>query len=402
MTDEKLRTDVLSWQLLTDVLDWPEEDIKKAILFKDSYKPITRKKRDGSLRRIYAPDSTLKRFQRRLLKYFLYRIPLDSSLPIEGFRPKSSYVDNARKHAQRNVRFVLRLDFQDAFPSVKTEYLRTILKKVLSSEVERYIKKDYRRGPLFPNKRVGWFRKLFRDLFQLNQLNLFVADPLKILDEFVELILPLITYQGELPQGAPSSPYLLNVVLCYSGLLGKIYQFLWDNRILFSEDDVSRVLSTIYADDLTISSSEPISRSLINQLIDLIEQESPFKINQKKTIYFSRARIAPLVTGLRLVKLVKTGLELEELLSEEDLTKKQMKNILRKKLNEKGEWIVASVSLPKKQIRRIRGLIHRAIFDKTLASTVEGHIANLKAVYGQNLPNQIAVPYQKYLKSLEG
>ena len=386
-------------KLLAGVLDWPEENIKKAILFKDSYKLITRKKKDGSLRKIYAPHPALKRFQRRFLKYFLYRIPLGSSLPIKGFRPKSSYVDNAKEHAQRNVRFVLRLDFQDAFPSVKVEYLRAILKEVLSSEVKRYIEKDYQKGPLFPNKRVKWFRRLFKDL---PQLNLFSVNPLKTLDEFIELILPLITYQGKLPQGAPSSPYLLNIVLCYSDLLWKIHRFLWDNGILFSENEVSRVLSTIYADDLTISSSEPISRSLINQLIDLIEQESPFKINRKKIAYFSRRRIAPLVTGLRLVRLVKTGLELENLLSEEDLPDRQKKNILRRKLNEKGEWIVASVSLPKKQIRRIRGLIHRAIFEKALASTVDGHMANLKAIYGQNLPNQIAVPYQKYLNSLKG
>jgi len=399
MTDEKLLTNILSRRLLIDVLDWPEENIEKAILFKDSYKLITRKKKDGSLRRIYAPHPALKRFQRRLLKYFLYRVPLVSSLPIKGFMPKSSYVDNAKEHARNNVRFVLRLDFQDAFPSVKVEYLRAVLKEVLSSEVKRYLEKNYRKGPLFPNKRVKWFRKLFRDL---PQLNLFSADSLKLLDEFIELILPLVTYQGKLPQGAPTSPYLLNIVLCCSGLLEKIYQFLWDNRILFSEDKASLVLSTIYADDLIISSSEPISRNLINQLINLIERESPFKINRKKIAYFSRARIAPLVTGLRLVRLVKAGVELENFLSEEDLPDKQKKNILRRTLNEKGEWIVDSVSLPKKQIRKIRGLIHQAISQKALTSTVEGHMANLKAIYGQNLPDQITVPYQKYLNSLEG
>jgi len=399
MANEKTWTNVLSRQLLTDVLDWSEENIKKAILFKNSYTLILRKKKDGSLRKIYAPHLDLKRFQRRFLKYFLYRVPIDSlNISIKGFRPKSSYVDNAKKHAQKNVKFVLRLDFQDAFPSVKVEYLRAILKKVLSSEAKGYIEKIYQLRPLFSNKKVKWFRKLFRDLPQLNLFD----DPLKILDEFVELILPLVTYQGKLPQGAPTSPYLLNIVLCYSGLLEKIYKFLWDNRILYSEDKASRVLSTVYADDLTFSFSEPISQSLINQLIDLIEQESPFKINRKKIVYFNRARIAPLVTGLRLVRLIKTGVELKKLLSKENLTDKQKKNILRRTLNKKGQWIVASVGLSKKQIRRIRGLIHRAIFKKALASTVEGHIANLKAIYGDNLPRQISVPYQKYLNSLEG
>lgn len=385
-------------KLLADVLGWTETEIKTAIIHKDNYQFIPNRKKDGSIRRIYAPHPDLKKFQRRFLKYFLYQIIFDGECRriIKGFRQRLSYIDNARGHITNNTNFVLRLDLKDAFPSVKTEHLRPVLREVLRTEIQRYTKKEHRLRPLFPVKKAKWFRRLIKDL---PQTNLFV-DPFEILDEFVELVLSLVTYQGELPQGAPTSPYLLNVVFSYSGLVKKIYQFLSDKQILVSEYGTSQVVFTIYADDFTISSSKPIPRSLINELIDLIERESFFKINRKKVFYFDRNRIAPLITGLRLVKLIKKREELEAVLLKQDLNKRERKNVLQKTLDQQGEWIIEAVRLPKKEIRRIRGLIHQARFKKTLRPKIRGHIACLKPIYGDELPNQITVPYQKYLNVL--
>lgn len=342
-------------KLLAGILNWKEKEIEEVILLKDSYRLIEQKKKDGSLRRIYAPGIQLKRFQRRFLKYFLYRIPLDTYCIIKGFRPNFSYIDNTKEHARNSTRFVLRLDLEDAFPSVKTEHLKPILKKILMAEIERYTKKEYPVRPLFSIKKVRWFRKLIKDL---PQLNLFF-NPLKIINEFVELVLSLVTYQGKMPQGAPTSPYLLNLVLCYSGLIEKVYQFLWDKEILVSGDGISQVVFSVYADDFTVSSSAPLPRATINSLIDLIEKESIFKINRTKIFYFRRDRIAPLVTGLRLVRLVKQGSELETILLSQGLNQRERKNIKRKILDKKGEWVIDSVSLPKKNIKKIRGLINR-------------------------------------------
>ncbi len=388
-------------RLLANLLLWKEEEIEKIILLKNSYGLIKKRKKDGSLRMINVPAPQLKRFQRRFLKYFLYRIPLDTFMIIKGFRPGSSYIDNAKWHLRKNAKFVLRLDLEDAFPSVKVEHLRQILKKILLTEIGRYKKRDCQAPPLFPVKKVKWFRNLVKDL---PQLNLFFDHPLKIINEFIELVLSLVTYQGKLPQGAPTSPYLLNIVLYYSGLMNKVHQFLWDRGILVSDDSVATVVFSIYADDFTISSSKPISRALINDLINLIEQESFLKINRKKIFYFRRDRIAPLVTGLRLIKLIKSGEELKTMLKKDDLNWRERKNIKRRTLNEKGEWIVNAVSLPKKQIKKIRGLINRArdpLFQGTLKGKVDGYIACLRAIYDKKLPKQIAIPYQKYQNSLK-
>ncbi len=386
-------------KLLAGILNWKEKEIEEVIILKDSYHLIKSKKKGGSLRIKYAPDLQLKKFQRRFLKYFLYRIPLDTSQIIKGFRPGFSYIDNAKGHARNSTRFVLRLDLKDAFPSVKTEYLRPLLKKILREEIERYVKKEYPVRPLFSVKKVRWFRQLIKDL---PQLNLFY-NPLKIIDEFIELVLSLVTYRGRLVQGAPTSPYLFNIVLYYSGLVEKIYRFLWDKKIFVCDSGVSQAVFSIYADDFTISSSAPLPRTTINNLIDLVEKELIFKINREKVFYFRRNRIAPLVTGLRLVRLIKQGSELETILSSQGLNQRERKNIKRKTLDKKGEWVTNSVSLPKESIKKIRGLINRGRyppFQKALGEKITGYIACLKGIYGDKLPNQIVVPYQKYLNSL--
>lgn len=388
-------------RLLADVLRWKEEKIEEAILLKDNYSLIEQRKKDGSLRMIHSPHPQLKRFQKRFLKYFLYRIPLDNYTIIKGFRPGFSYIDNAKWHSRKNTKFVLRLDFEDAFPSVKVEHLRQILKQILFAEIERYTRKEQSSFPLFSVKRAKWFRKLFKDL---PQLNLFYDYPLKTINEFIELVLSLVTYKGKIPQGAPSSPYLLDIILYYSGLMNKVYQFLWDKEVLVSDSGGSMDVFSIYADDFTISSSSQIARTLINDLINLIEQELIFKVNRKKIFYFRRDRGAPLVTGLRLVKLTKSGEELETILQADGLNQRERKNIKRKILNEKGEWIVDSVSFPKKEIKKIRGLINRArypLFQEALRKKVDGYIACLRAIYGDKLPNQVAIPYQKYQNSLQ-
>jgi len=390
-------------RLLADVLVWPEEKINEVYALRDSYKMMKKLKKDGSYRILHEPNPVLKEFQKRFLKYFLYKIPLDNFHIIKGCRPKSSHIDNAKWHSNKNTRFVLRLDLKDAFPSVKKENIRSILQKFLFEEIERYKAKEFPMRPLFSIKRAQWFRKLFKDF---PQLNLFYGDSKEILDDFIELVISLVTYKESLPQGAPTSPYLLNIVLSHSSLIEKIYQFLWDNKIFVSKGSISQILFSVYVDDFTISSSKPIPKSVIDAIIGIIEQESPFKVNKNKTLYFKRDRIAPMITGLRLVTIKKSRQELEIELKKEETyyNSRELKNIRRKLLDENDKWHIETVRLPKKQIRKIRGLVNAAATNpqlrSKLASKVEGHITSLKAVYGNKLPRQISVPYEKYLKSL--
>jgi hypothetical protein len=409
-------------QLLSDVLIWERARVEQALSRSDEYREGRIPKRNphtsgNNGRIIEIPNENLKALQRRLLRYFLYRMTLPNPVCVHGFMPGYSYISNARAHAREGVRFVLRLDFEDAFSSVCADDLGPVLEEIIHDEIESYRRQHGRQRPLFPVKRVRWFRRMIRhEAANTRQLAFrFVPSVSRLTDELVGLILSATTYKGHLPQGAPTSPYLFSIFLADSGVVDSMREFLAEREIFardgphlyFTESGPvymygwEVVKLTIYADDITISSAKPIPPSVVRDLIDLIEEESGLRINRKKILTFERRSTAPLITGLRLTERHRTPQELDALLEEKgrSLTPRERKNIKRKVLGKRREWVEQGVGLPKKAVRRLRGFIHGASRDpelcKRMRPKIEGHIASLKAIYG-NLPRQIAVPYARY------
>ena len=147
------------------------------------------RKRSGKSRQIAAPNAELKRLQRRVLRRLLAR--LKTHPQATGFQPGVSFVDNARCHEAREV--VIKVDLIDFFPSITRQ------------RVEAYFQV------------IGWNRKAAR------------------------LLADLTCYQGTLPQGAPTSPRLSNLV-----------NYLLDFRLADFADRYQGIY-TRYADDITIS-----------------------------------------------------------------------------------------------------------------------------------------------------
>lgn len=362
--------------LLAGVLGWGEAHLDKAIKVRDVYKVYRKPKKGGGFRILAVPHLKLMEFQRRFLRYFLYRILLQGGWigpQIHGFVPKRSHVSNAQYHANITTKHLIRLDIKDAFPSITSDMIRETLWKVLSVEVLRYrligmsdkkgIRREYPRPPLFSSKRkVKWFRRLFNQGPRPRWLNKNV-NPYDVLQEFVDVLIPLVTlgFNGCLPQGAPTSPFLLNLVLSHYEIPEKIYE--WFSKRGFV------VKISVYADDFTISSSTQFSGETISELMNFIEQERLFLFNRKKTAIFDYKKTAPLVTGLRIVNLPPSSMY-----------------ALGK----------VKIGLPKKKLRKIRGIIHRAITTPKLHAKAEGYVAYLKGIYGSELPKQITAPYRKY------
>ena len=146
-------------------------------------------KRSGGTRRLLVPSHELKAVQRRILRRVLAKLTVHPA--VTGFEDGQSIVHNARQHVGKAV--VLKMDVEDFFPSTKAERLT------------KYF------------QRIGWNR------------------------EAAELLTKLTTHEGGLPQGAPTSPRLSNLV----------------NRRL--DTRIGRVAArrkctyTRYADDITIS-----------------------------------------------------------------------------------------------------------------------------------------------------
>src|SRR5262249_23095452 len=111
-------------------------------------------------RRILTPDERLKTIQRCILRRLLARLHCHPAAT--GFERSKSIIDNAQVHVGKAV--VVRMDLKDFFASTRAERVRSYFRK------------------------ISWNR------------------------EASGLLVRLCTYQGGLPQGAPTSPRLSNLV----------------------------------------------------------------------------------------------------------------------------------------------------------------------------------------------
>ncbi len=149
-------------------------------------------KRSGGMRRLLVPSDGTKAVQRTILRRLLGRLRAHPAAT--GFEAGKSIVDNARPHVGRHV--VIKMDVKDFFPATKEE------------RIERYF------------RRIGWNKHA------------------------AKLLTTLTTAEGGLPQGAPTSPRLSNLV--NYGLDRSLQQMV--------ERRFGRY--TRYADDITISFEE--------------------------------------------------------------------------------------------------------------------------------------------------
>lgn len=125
------------------------------------YRYFTVNKRSGGVRQIAEPLPSLKEIQRWVLDNILYRCPINKFT--KGYVPNLSIRDNARFHRKQEL--VLKLDIKNFFPSIKS-------------------------GRVF---------NFFKRLGYQNHVS--------------QMLTNLCTLNGSLPQGAPTSPALSNLVI---------------------------------------------------------------------------------------------------------------------------------------------------------------------------------------------
>jgi RNA-directed DNA polymerase len=186
------------------------------------------KKKDGN-RLIQSPGSNLMRIQSRLNFFLQNYYHLIRPVGIYGFviNPNKkekicNIVDNAKIHI--NKKQVLNIDLKDFFPSIQSYRVK----------------------------------------------ELFVSEYFKFNDEVATTLALLVTYEGKLPTGAPTSPVISNFI-CLQ-LDEMLLSYCNDKDIQYSR----------YADDLTFSSDREITKSQLEELSTIIISNH-FTINPKKT-----------------------------------------------------------------------------------------------------------------------
>ena len=182
------------------------------------YRKAKLPKKNGGFRNLSVPDEVLKSIQKRIAEVLLIHMPV--SRYAKAYRFGSSTLRNAKHHVGKQV--VLKLDILHFFDSIRYSTVK---------------------DKAFPE-------------------NIF-AEPLRI------LLTMLCYYKDALPQGAPSSPAITNIILYEFD--EQIGQWCWERGIAY----------TRYCDDMTFSGDfEPA------ELIRFIRPELKklgFLLNEQKT-----------------------------------------------------------------------------------------------------------------------
>lgn len=234
---------------LCDILNISENKLKYLLFVKQNkYNEFEIPKKSGGVRKILAPTNDLKIVQQKLARLLMDNYEF---LDVQhGFIKNRSCVTNANLHINR--RFILNIDLEDFFDTIHFGRVR----------------------------------------------GLFMNKPFNYNKEVATYIAMLVCYDGKLPQGAPTSPVISNIV-CYK--MDRELEFLAKKN---------RCIYTRYADDITFSTNSDRFPSQIaykrfdeviisNKIIDIISggYSTGFRINPKKT-KLSKKMFKQEVTGI--------------------------------------------------------------------------------------------------------
>lgn len=212
------------------------------------YRPFIRleKKRDGSTkeRRIDNPDKAIRQIQKRINKIILKPECAELPLYMTGSIPDRSIRDNAKVHVGSEA--ILCVDISNCFPSIKSSMVYDVFKE-----------------------RLG------------------CSPPA------AKLLTKLTTYGNRLPQGAPTSPSLCNLVL--EPMTTELNNLSTGTGLKFTQ----------YIDDLTFSGNKDTLQKHETEILKLVEQYG-FEVNARKLKLLTRNTRME-ITGLVVNSFVSVG-----------------------------------------------------------------------------------------------
>lgn len=201
-----------------------------------AYEAFEIHKLSGGTRRILAPEASFKDLQRRVLRRILGGLSAHDAA--HGFERGRSIVTHARHHVGKAL--VVRLDLRDFFPST----------------AEKRVKRYFRR--------IGWGGKA------------------------ATLLTGWCTWEGGLPQGAPTSPRLANLV--NRRLDARLRAYARSRYGVY----------TRYADDLTFSFADEGEVSVPDLVgtVTRIAFDDGYVVHRRKKLHIMRRHDRQIVTGL--------------------------------------------------------------------------------------------------------
>lgn len=215
------------------------------------YKTVKFKQENGKIRTLNIPDEDLMSIQKRILHSVLNRFVVSEYAT--AYIRRKCLRDNALPHIGK--KYLLKLDIQDFFNNINFSQVLTCV-----------FNKNY-----FP-KQVGY------------------------------ILTSLCCYKNSLPQGAPTSSYISNIVMFnFDEIIG---EWCKSNSIAY----------TRYCDDLTFSSDKPLY--YVYTKVKSMLQERGFELNENKT-HFVTNNSRQSVTGITVNEKMSVSTEYKKKLRQE-------------------------------------------------------------------------------------
>jgi hypothetical protein len=170
----------------------------------DNYNIFYLEKKNGEKRKISAPISPIKILQRKLA--YVLSLIYEPKAYVNGFCRGKNILKNAQGHIKK--RWILNLDLKNFFPSINFGRVR----------------------------------------------GLFMSNPFNFNEEVATILAQICCFEGSLPQGAPTSPIISNMI-CFK-LDNELFRLAKKYRFYFSR----------YADDITLSTR---SSTISNQIAEI-------------------------------------------------------------------------------------------------------------------------------------
>lgn len=220
---------------LSNILGIKWKDFKNIINNSNKmYYNFSISKKSGGKRTISMPNKELLIVQKTIQEKILNNITIHENA--YGFVKNKSIKENAKRHLNKEM--ILNLDLKDFFPSIHRGRVYYIYKNLCN----------------YDNNTAYCLTKL-------------------------------TTYKNSIPQGAPTSPIISNIVA-----------YMLDIRLSKVAENFN-IIYTRYADDITFSGKKENVNGSLLKIVSAIIKECGFSINEKKTRFASYAGRQE-VTGL--------------------------------------------------------------------------------------------------------
>jgi RNA-directed DNA polymerase len=214
-------------------------------------------KKTGGKRTITAPDKFLKKIQRRI--NLLLTLFFEPKTAAHGFLEDRSIVTNAKIHVGK--KYVLNVDLKDFFPSIHFGRIKAVLQLPIFGVRPEHLPPDG------------------------NKLEVLIKFGIK--PEFAQIISNFCCYESKLPQGAPTSPIVTNIVS--QRLDYKLVKLAKEYHCFY----------TRYADDITFSCDKNrFKEEFYEQSLMIAIKSEGFCDKRKEITYYKRKAVRQEVTGI--------------------------------------------------------------------------------------------------------